>query len=74
MNWQGSKPCSKRIGPGFPGPVRFAFGVSGCGTETPFFARGSFLCMGLFSRFCVRRQEKKGFPVGTSAALANYRP
>jgi len=25
MNWQGSKPCSKRIGTGFPGPVRFVF-------------------------------------------------
>jgi hypothetical protein len=24
-DWQGSKPCSKRIGPGFPGPVRFVF-------------------------------------------------
>jgi len=25
MNWQGSKPCSKRTGPGLPGPVRFVF-------------------------------------------------
>jgi hypothetical protein len=28
MNWQGSKPCSRRIGPGFPDPVRFVFDVS----------------------------------------------
>src|SRR5689334_14893753 len=25
MNWQGSKPCPKRIGAGPPAPVRFAF-------------------------------------------------
>jgi len=25
MNWQGSKPCSRRIGSGFPDPVRFVF-------------------------------------------------
>jgi hypothetical protein len=25
MTWQGSKPCSKRIGSGFPDPVRFVF-------------------------------------------------
>ena len=25
MNWQGTKPCSRRIGSGCPGPVRFAF-------------------------------------------------
>ena len=25
MNWQGSKPCPRRIGSGLPGPVRFAF-------------------------------------------------
>jgi hypothetical protein len=25
MNWQGSKPCPKRIGSGLPDPVRFAF-------------------------------------------------
>jgi hypothetical protein len=25
LNWQGSKPCSKRIGAGLPAPVRFVF-------------------------------------------------
>ncbi|MET3838642.1 hypothetical protein [Bradyrhizobium sp. OAE829] len=25
MNWQGSKPCPRRIGSGLPDPVRFAF-------------------------------------------------
>src|SRR4051794_21169634 len=70
MNWQGSKPCSRRIGSGLPGPVRFA--VLGelkplSLQRVPFFAWGcfrDFVCASFGTRFSV----------GTFAAPANYRP
>jgi hypothetical protein len=68
MNWQGSKPCSKRIGSGLPGPVRFAF--------WNLFVFKGFLSMHgvvfaiLFGRHRLASFQAR-FSVGTYAALAN---
>jgi hypothetical protein len=58
LNWQGSKPCSKRIGAGLPAPVRFVF--EGGSTSKSVDS----------ARFPQRRRARPG----TFVAPANYSP